>query len=91
MDYDKSIKTDLLLCFWSDYKKVDIKTGLKITQKINVLNYWNKVVVADKFPLRYKLEQNKIYDVVPLGPARLDMKNSDGHDMEIDLFYVKKL
>lgn len=91
LDYDKSIKTDLLLCFWSDYKKVDIKTGLKITQKINVLNYWNKVVVADKFPLRYKLEQNKIYDVVPLGPARLDMKNSDGHDMEIDLFYVKKL
>ena len=90
LDYDKAIKTDLLLCFWTDYKKVDVKTALKITQRINVLNYWNKVVIADKFPLRYKLEQHKMYDVVPLGPARLDMADSDGHDMEIDLFYVKK-
>lgn len=91
LDYDKAIKTDLLLCFWTDYKKVDVKTGLKITQRINVLNYWNKVVVADKFPLRYKLEQNKMYDIVPLGPASLDMQDSEGKDMEIDLFYVKKL
>lgn len=90
LDYDKAIKTDLLLCFWADYKKVDVKTALKITQRINVLNYWNKVVVADKFPLRYKLEQNKMYDVVPLGPASLDITDSEGKDMEIDLFYVKK-
>ncbi len=91
LDYDKAIKTDLLFCFWSDYKKVDMKTALKVTHRINILNYWNKVVVADKFPLRYKLEQNKIYDIVPLGPARLDMTDAEGQDMEIDLFYVKKL
>ncbi|MBQ8634680.1 hypothetical protein IJ425_00820 [bacterium] len=90
IDYDKSIKTDLLLSFWCDIKKTDIKKALKIMSKINELNYWNKIVVADKFPEKYNLENDRIYEIIPLGPSRLDVQNDDGQDIEMDLFYIKK-
>jgi len=90
IDYDKSIKTDLLLCFWCNIKKVDMKTGLKITSKINELNYLNKVIIADKFPEKYKNEKDKIYEIIPLGPSRLDVQDENGQDIEMDLFYIKK-
>lgn len=89
IDYDKLIKTDLLLSFWTDFKKVDMKTALKIMNGINKLNYWNKIVVNDKFAKRYELE-SKVYDLISLGPARLDVQYNDKNELDIDLFYLKK-
>lgn len=90
IDYDKLIKTDLLFCFWSDYKKTDMKTAFKIVSHINKLNYLNKIVVSDKFALRYENEQNKIYELISLGPVRLDVEYEFNNALEMDLFYLKK-
>ena len=90
LDYDKGIKTDLLLSFWTDVKKVDMKKGLNVLTRINNLQYWNKVVVSDVFSFKYDEETEKIYDLIPLGPSRLDMEDENGRDIEMDMFYLKK-
>lgn len=90
IDYDKLIKTDLLFCFWTDYKKADMKTAFKITSNINKLNYLNKIVVSDKFAKRYENEINKIYELISLGPARIDAEFAQKGELEMDLFYLKK-
>ena len=47
-------------------------------------------MVSDVFSFKYDEETEKIYDLIPLGPSRLDMEDENGRDIEMDMFYLKK-
>ena len=91
LDYEKSIKTDLLLSFWCDFKKVDIKSAYKIVSRMNNLRYLNKIIVSENFALRYKIEKEIIFDLIPMGMQRLDAIDENSEDIELELYQIKKL